>query len=489
MKVKCDRCRELFETDGLGSGSGDEKYICPKCQFDSAVSEGPGQAPEKTKRPGVSPLQAFLSLNLPDILRNPAIVLLALIGGLWLGWFHPGPAMLLGPVGNGYLALLRMCVFPIMITGIITSVGRLFVAHIAGKLAWRIISVFLILLFLAGLTGLAAGGLGKPGLDLPRKDRATLGRMLTESDKKAGIEPGFEINDGNSGVFYQTREKNLGFGSLSLGLSVEILFFALILGIATGFLPEIEGRLILSFSSSLFKAFSDIVNWLLYLLPVGVFCLISGRMAAANPKILTAMTSFVATVYLACLFFFILSSLLIRLGARVSWRTMIRHLGESLLVGLGTQNVFAALPSEMSGLKRIGVHPDITDLATPIGAVVCRFGPMVVFTVAAVFGTQLYGVHPGWAGLGLILVTSLAASLAGAGLPTLVSLSMISIVLDPLDLPAGPMLALLPAVYPLIEPAAALTGVQANLAAVCLVARGIKPNEEYDTASGDPEKN
>ena len=122
---------------------------------------------------------------------------------------------------------------------------------------------------------------------MSRDAQRTLGKMLSESDKKSGEDQTVSSKDTrnqerNLLVFIKSMIPENIFNALNAGSSLQILFFSLILGVATGFLPEIEGKLILSFSESLFKAFFGIISWILYLLPVGLFCLIASQIASTG---------------------------------------------------------------------------------------------------------------------------------------------------------------------------------------------------------------
>ncbi|MEW5725632.1 MAG: cation:dicarboxylase symporter family transporter, partial [Thermodesulfobacteriota bacterium] len=263
------------------------------------------------------------------------------------------------------------------------------------------------------------------------------------------------------------------FHSLYKGSSLQILFFALILGIATGFLPEIEGRLILSFSESLFKAFFGIISWILYLLPVGLFCLVSSQVARTGIDILVAMTKFVVIVWITSLLVIALCALLIwyTTGAP-PWRSFVK-LKDCLLIGFGTQSTFASMPSQLDGLQGLKVNAELANLVVPIGAVICRFSMVITYAVTAIFTAQLYDVSLTMGNLITGLFLAVLAAVAGAGTPGIVSIAMVAIVLGPLGLPSEAVIALLLAINPVIEPITTMANVHANCSATTLVAKGM----------------
>jgi proton glutamate symport protein len=72
----------------------------------------------------------------------------------------------------------------------------------------------------------------------------------------------------------------------------------------------------------------------------------------------------------------------------------------------------------------------------------------------------------------IILIGAVVAGMAGAGAPGLVTISMISILLDPLGLPVGPAIVLLLAIDPITDPIRTVANLHANCATTSLV---IKP--------------
>ena len=82
----------------------------------------------------------------------------------------------------------------------------------------------------------------------------------------------------------------------------------------------------------------------------------------------------------------------------------------------------------------------------------------------------------------LVILLSVLAAIAGAGAPSIVCISMISIVLLPLGLPAQAIIVLLIAVDPLIDPIGTVANIHTNATISVLVARGDK-NEDKGSST------
>lgn len=404
-------------------------------------------------------------------LKKPAVIFVAIIGGVLFGVYYQSVALEIWPVGKIYLSLLKMCVFPILVTAIISSVGKLLGSQGAKTYIKRILLIFGLMLFGASLLGITMGYLGKPGTGLSESAQQTLGKMLHDSDKASQGR-----SEAERGILTFIREmipENI-FSALNQGASLQILFFSLILGIATGFLAPEHGQRILSLSDALFHAFFTIIAWIMYLLPIGLFCLIAGQIASTGADILMAMAKFVIIVYLSSFVLILINGVLIWYSTGQGFIQGFGKLKDALIIALGTQSTFASMPAALEGLEKLRVSEQLCQLVIPLGAVICRFSMILTYSTATVFTYQLYNVQAGPAGLVLALFLSILAAVAGAGTPGIVSIAMVSIVLGPLGLPSGAIIVLLLAINPVIEPITTMANIHANCAATALIAKGIR---------------
>jgi len=76
-----------------------------------------------------------------DFLRSPWVAFSGMIAGIIIGIKYNALALKLAPFGNIYLSLLQMCIVPIMITAVVSSIGRLLTTAQASKYIGRIVIV------------------------------------------------------------------------------------------------------------------------------------------------------------------------------------------------------------------------------------------------------------------------------------------------------------------------------------------------------------
>lgn len=199
-------------------------------------------------------------------LRSIGAIVAAICAGVAAGLYQPHFAGMLVPYGNLYLSFLKMCVIPIMVTAIVSSVGRLFMSDGTGKVLRRMILVFLAGLLVTGALGLGAGLIGKPGEGFSSDQRTVLGQEVLEREPAAGPADGTAAGNGLLQFVFDLVPSNI-FIALGQGNSLQILFFSVVVGIAVGLLSVHSGDQFLFMTDLLFQAFQRIISWAMYALP------------------------------------------------------------------------------------------------------------------------------------------------------------------------------------------------------------------------------
>ncbi|MEM8810133.1 MAG: cation:dicarboxylase symporter family transporter, partial [Cyanobacteria bacterium P01_G01_bin.38] len=114
-------------------------------------------------------------------LSSPWAILISVVLAIYVGTAHKDFATSLAPLGNLYLGFLKMCVLPILLAAITTSIGRLMRSSHAAQYVKRILVVFpLGLVITSGLTVLIAAIAG-PGRNLSAKTLEALGVLVNDS--------------------------------------------------------------------------------------------------------------------------------------------------------------------------------------------------------------------------------------------------------------------------------------------------------------------
>jgi proton glutamate symport protein len=412
-------------------------------------------------------------------LRNPWMTLLSAALGIYIGTFNHTLANIIAPLGTVYLGLLKMCVLPILVSAIATSVGRLMMSRHAGQSIQRILIIFPLSLLGVSLIATAIAFVSAPGSNLPASTLETLGVLVN----KSGID--YEISLSGSApqqTFDATQlvlsvvPENI-FNALSEGQTLKVLVFSIIFGAALGLVREQITDTFFDWLETLYKTFSKLIQGLTLLLPFGLCSLLATQFSKVSVEVLLAMFKFVIVAIMAFLFIYLLSTLIIWRRSGASLFQTLMALKEPTILALATTSSLACIPSAISTLSdRLHFKKQTVTLVTPLSITICRFGSVIYFAMAAVFVAQLYGKPITPISLGITIVGAVFAGMATSGVTGVLTLTMLDLVLSPLQLPLEAVLVLFIAIDPLMDPFRTVGIVQTGIAATALIA----PAEERD---------
>ncbi|HUU39361.1 MAG TPA: dicarboxylate/amino acid:cation symporter [Desulfatiglandales bacterium] len=403
------------------------------------------------------------------VLLSPWAILTGILCGVIIGLYFPKITTLITPWGKIYLSLLEMCVLPIMITAIISSLGRLFMAKQVGGFMLRLAKIFSLGIIMASLVGFATGLVGKPGAGLSKDSQIILSKLLIKAESES------QITDVSSNplIAFMTDlvPKNI-FSAMSKGQNLPALFFAVLFGIALGMVRQESSKTALSIFDAFFNAVLNIMGWVMYGLPFGICFLFAAQISQVGLNIMSALLRYVVIIHIAAISVFLINSVVIRVSAGKSFLQAIAALKETLIVALGTCSSFASIPSALRCLQQ-GFRLDkrLVNLGVPLGITLNPQGMILFAVVSTIFIAQLYNVTLGAQQLILVFVGSVFMAMAASGAPGGAVVALIAIILEPLGLPVGSSIILLIAIIAVVDPALTLVTVHANCAAATVLGR------------------
>lgn len=378
-------------------------------------------------------------------------VLLGVALGVALGLWRARAGLAMETPARIFLAALKVCSLPMMIAAVVSSIARLArkrlgrdVLRFAGMLAAGASGVVLLVFVL--------GAVARPGAMLSTENRNMLGRMVM--DQEAGMEA--------SGSEISFRFMDNLFRALSEDQLLVVMLFCILLGVALGLSRDESSRRVVRGLETVFQALLLVVNWLVKLLPLGLFALMAWTVAHLGWEVVLAMRRYLL-VYAAASAAIVLAAVLV-----IAWRLRrpplqtVSAIKSSLLMALMSGNVHSALPLLFNETAAMPVDQNHVKLTLPIGLLFFDVKKLALFCLAGVFFAQLFAVPLGqphvWAA---IVLGSLACSVLTVGMKSAAYLGAAALILQPLGAPASSSVALLFAVYPFVD----LLGAAASLAA------------------------
>ena len=337
-------------------------------------------------------------------------VLLALILGLGMGALWQDTALMLKPLGDGFIALIKMLIAPIVFCVVVLGIYGAQDLKKMGKVGAKTILYFEIVTTLALVLGIAIAYIFKPGagmnIDISQLDHKDLS-VYTE--RAEGLSSGAEF------VFNLIPKTYKG--AFSNGDILQLLLIAILFGVSLLLIPKKLAEIVKQGLEALSEVFFKMMGLIIRLAPLGVL----GSVAYTTAKF--GLSSFAQLGYLVLLFYVTcILFVLILLGSilRLSGLNIFKFLNyfkAELSIVLGTASSDSVLPQVMQKLKNLGVRDSTVGLVIPTGYSFNLDGFSIYLTLAVIFIAQACNIELSMTDLLSILLVSLITSKGAHGIP------------------------------------------------------------------------
>lgn len=225
--------------------------------------------------------------------------------------------------------------------------------------------------------------------------------------------------------------------STQRGEMIQVVFFALFLGIVLTMISHEKADAVIHFFDGLNDALIRIIEIVMLIAPYGVFALISSVVADFGFEILKPLGKYSFVVVLGLLIHVtVIYSLLLKLFSKISIKRFWKGMTEAQLVAFSSSSSAAALPVNMKVCeKNLGIKEEVTSFVLPLGATINMDGTALYQGIAAIFIAQVYGMDLTLAQQLTIIFTTTLASIGTAAVPG-VGMIMLVIVLQSIHVPA-----------------------------------------------------
>jgi proton glutamate symport protein len=408
-----------------------------------------------------------------SLLQHPIVIFASLFAGLAVGIYFPTFGTSLEPFGNMYLKVLEFTLVPIIAASVILSISKLLGEEKKHHNARELLAIIFLFMILIGAISLTISFLLKPASTLLTSSNFKLHEISSAASIiKRNLADAIEapFTKPVSQFILDAIPNNL-FLSLQQSKIVQILVMSCILGIAMGFLPREKKESTHRFFEITLQIFQDIISYITIWLPLGIFCLMASSTSIVGFDTIKEMGPVLFKAYLVFIAIFIICMFIIKFRARCTLFETLYFLKVPIFVAFGTRSSIAAIPSQMESLKtNFRFDSNTVNLLVPLGAIIGRFGNIAYFGFLTVFVMQLYLFEPSLYQCVMIVLLLAVAGLSTTGASGIATLGILTIVLDPLNMPIGAIMPLLIAVDTLIDPMRTLSTVYTNCANIALSA-------------------
>lgn len=319
-------------------------------------------------------------------------------------------------IGNGFLKLMKMLVVPLVFTSLICGAAAIGDTKTLGKVGVKTIALYICTTALAVSVAIGVANLIRPGIGLNMSQIQAADAVTTTTTQTSMTETLLDIIPDNP------------FGSLANGTMLQIIVFALIVGILIAKMGE-RAELLFNFASQCNDLMMEMTMLVMKAAPIGVFCLIaktfSGLGLDAIIPLLKYVISVIAALAVQCFGVYMLMLFgFTRLNPFRFFKKFLPVFG----FAFSTATSNATIPLSIETLEdKMGVSRRISSFTIPLGATINMDGTSIMQGVAVVFASQAYGVHLGLNGYLMVIATATLASIGTAGVPSvgLITLSMV----------------------------------------------------------------
>lgn len=352
-------------------------------------------------------------------------IFLGLLAGIVVGLFFTGnPGIIqtfIAPIGTLFLNLIRMIIVPLVFSSLIVGAASTGDAKTLGRIGGKTLAYYLVTTAVAIVIGLVLGGIIKPGVGLT---------IPVDIEAVAAQEAPSIIN-----TFINIVPSNPLKGLVD-GNMLQIIAFALFLGVGLNGLSEEKRNPFLSFFDSLAEIMYKITAFIMELAPYGVFGLIAPVVASNGPAVLLPLIKVVIAVYTGCIIHaLVVYGPAVKIFGKVNPVTFFKGIAPAAVTAFTTSSSAGTLPITIKSVKEnFKVSDKIASFVLPLGATINMDGTALYQGVCALFVAQAYGITLTMPQLVTIVLTATLGSIGTAGVPG-AGMIMLTIVLTSVGLP------------------------------------------------------
>jgi len=334
---------------------------------------------------------------------------------------------------------LKMILVPLVFSSVVVGVASIDPTHLGRLGGWTLLYYFstMVIAVLIGVTLVTAI---QPGRDFDEdfRDRQVAAyqakaKQLQQSakDEKVTGERGLGVAIWGAVRRIVTQMiPTYPVPAAASGDLLPLIVFSLVLGVVISAVGE-AGRPLLAVVQSLFAVVMQLVEWILWLAPIGVFFLVAYTVVGMGAAALLGPLAWYILVVLIglALHAFLVLPLVLWVFGRTNPFLYMHQMRQALMTAFGTDSSSATLPVTMECAEEYGgVSKKSAGFVLPLGATVNMDGTALYEAVAVVFLFQAYAIDLTGVELGIIVVTATLAAVGAAGIPSAGLVTMIIVV-------------------------------------------------------------
>ncbi len=358
--------------------------------------------------------------------KKPALAVYivgALVLGIIVGLFMTDVPEIadeyIAPFGTIFLNLIQFIVIPIVFFSIISGIISMKDIRKVGTIGIKTIIYFFMTTAVALVIALIISNLFKGSFAVLE----TTGLEYTESSEPVSFMDTL-VNMFPSNIIQPFSE----------AIMLQVIFASVIFGYGILVVGE-KGKPFRDFVESITVISIAIMDLILKISPIGVFCLITPVVATHGASILGSLGMVLLCAYVCYIVHSLLVySITVKAFANISPITFFKKMAATMMFAFSSSSSVGTLPLNMDSCEALGARKDITSFVLPLGATINMNGTAIYQAVCAVFIASCYGIELTIAQMISIVITATLSSVGTAGVPG-AGVVMLAMVLQSVGLP------------------------------------------------------
>lgn len=350
-------------------------------------------------------------------------IFIAFILAIILGSIFGSSIAFLKPLGDFFLRLIKFIIAPLILSTLVVGVASSSDPKQLGRMGLKTIAYYLGTTAIAIIIGLAVAFAISPG------DGVNISTQGLEIPEAASQE-----QEGAISTLLNIIPEN-PFTALADGNILQIIFFALFIGLGITFVGE-KAQPVYRFFEGFAEVMYKITGIIMKVAPIGILGLLAPIIGQYGLQVLLPLLKVVLAVYIAC----ILHALIVYSTAVKTWGGMsplhfFKGISPAALVAFSTASSAGTLPVTIKNTnENLGVPNKISSFVLPLGATINMDGTAIYQGVAVIFIAQFYSLDLTFMQLLTVVLITVLASIGTAGVPG-AGMIMLAMVLTSVNMP------------------------------------------------------
>ncbi len=351
----------------------------------------------------------------------------------------------IAPFGKIFINLLKLIAVPLVLSSLITGVASLSDLKKLSRIGGKTITIYIATTAIAVTIGLVAVNILQPGNTVPEDMKVKLqetyqsaasGKMeaAEQMKERTVLQPIVDMVPSN---FFSSASNNRNM--------LQVVFVAIIVGIALIQIPKEKARPVLEFMEGVNDLVIKLVDNIMLMAPIGVFALIADTITsvAGNNlqnvlELLGALGFYMLAVIIGLVLQMVITyTSVLKIFSKMSLKKFYQGMAPAQLLAFSTSSSGATLPVTMERCEdELGVSEEVSSFVLPLGATINMDGTALYQAVAAVFIAQTLGMDLTIGAQLTIVLTAVLASIGTAAVPG-AGIIMLVIILEAIGVPSA----------------------------------------------------